>query len=93
MRQAGLSTKDMLDIFSSAKRCPSEDMHTEIYIHNPTIPLLAFEHLSPSMVICNSPSRPKHINVDKGRPRQTKADPGRPQQTKASKWMKVDESG
>ena len=46
-------------------------MPTEISYHpNPNpIPLIAFEHLSLSMVIWNSPSRPSQINVDQGRPK------------------------
>merc|ERR1711946_66810 len=33
-------------------------------------PLIAFEHLTLSMVIRNSASRPRQINVDQGRPKQ-----------------------
>merc|ERR1712032_78356 len=33
-------------------------------------PLIAFEHLSLSIVIRNSASRPRQINVDQGRPEQ-----------------------
>ena len=36
----------------------------------PIHPLIAFEHLSLSMVIRNSASRPRQINVDQGRPKQ-----------------------
>merc|ERR1712016_379942 len=36
----------------------------------PTHPLIAFEHLSLSIVIRNSACRPRQINVDQGRPKQ-----------------------
>ena len=39
-------------------------------IPNPTLPLIAFKHLSLSMVIWNSASRPRQINVDQARPKQ-----------------------
>merc|ERR1712083_954890 len=39
-------------------------------IPNPILPLIAFEHLSLSIVIRNSASRPRQINVDHGRPKQ-----------------------
>ena len=39
---------------------------------HPTLPLIAFEHLSLSMVISNSPSRPRQINVDQCRPKFSK---------------------
>ena len=39
-------------------------------IPNPILPLIAFEHLSLSIVIWNSPSRPRQMNVDQGRPKQ-----------------------
>ena len=35
-----------------------------------SLPLIAFEHLSLSIVIRNSASRPRQINVDQGRPKQ-----------------------
>ena len=38
----------------------------------PSLPLIAFEHLSLSMVIWNSPSRPRQINVEQGRPKISK---------------------
>ena len=58
-------------LFSNAKRCSYvESAPTEIPNPSPPIPLIAFENLSLSMVIWNSSSRPRQIDVDQGRPKQ-----------------------
>merc|ERR1711911_47143 len=44
--------------------------YRDFHPSNPIHPLIAFEHLSLSMVIRNSASRPRQINVDQGRPKQ-----------------------
>ena len=67
---------------------PLRDFHP-IPIPYPSHPLIAFEHLSLSMVFWNSPSRPRQINVDQGRPKQTKADQGRPRWPKVADYLVV----
>ena len=42
----------------------------DFYPSNPIHPLIAFEHLSLSIVIWDSACRPRQINVDQGRPKQ-----------------------
>merc|ERR1711911_174873 len=44
--------------------------YRDFHPSNPIHPLIAFEHLSLSMVIRNSASRLRQINVDQGRPKQ-----------------------
>ena len=53
------------------------------------IPLIAFEHLSLSMVIRNSASRPRQINVDQERPKQVSTLRNFPNFPKFSKFSKI----
>ena len=66
-------------------------MHTEISIpsHPYPVPLKALEYLSLSMVIRNSPSRPRQINVDQDRPTQNKADYSESKQTMADQIIPI----
>ena len=44
--------------------------YRDLHPSNPIHPLIAFEHFCLSMVIRNSASRPRQINVDQVRPKQ-----------------------
>ena len=100
MRQPGLSMKDVLDIFSPAKRWSWKkclQRFPSIPSNHPTYTFWAFNPFYGDL------KQPKQTKAYQCRQRQTQADQGRPRQTTADqgkqvdesrwKWMNVDESG